>query len=82
MEGELLTLEDVAKRLDVPPRFVRRLVAERRITYHKVGRYVRFHERDIADYLAAHRVEAMTVSTIPRRSTPKTTTRRPNRRAS
>ncbi len=81
MEGELLTLEDVAKRLDVPPRFVRRLVAERRITYHKVGRYVRFHERDIADYLAANRIEAMTASTIPRRTTPRTT-RRPNRRAS
>jgi excisionase family DNA binding protein len=68
MEGELLSLEDVAKRLDVPPRFVRRLVAERRITYHKVGRYVRFHERDIADYLAAHRVEAMRSSTVRRRA--------------
>jgi excisionase family DNA binding protein len=68
MEGELLSLEDVAKRLDVPPRFVRRLVAERRITYHKVGRYVRFHERDIADYLAANRVEAMQASTVHRRA--------------
>jgi excisionase family DNA binding protein len=68
MEGELLSLEDVAKRLDVPPRFVRRLVAERRITYHKVGRYVRFHERDIADYLAANRVEAMQASTVRRRA--------------
>ncbi len=68
MEGELLSLEDVAQRLDVPPRFVRRLVAERRITYHKVGRYVRFHERDIADYLAANRVEAMRASTARRRA--------------
>jgi excisionase family DNA binding protein len=68
MEGELLSLEDVAKRLDVPPRFVRRLVAERRITYHKVGRYVRFHERDIADYLAANRVEAMQAPTVRRRA--------------
>jgi excisionase family DNA binding protein len=68
MEGELLDLEDVAKRLDVPPRFVRRLVAERRITYHKVGRYVRFHERDITDYLAANRVEAMRPSTVCRRA--------------
>jgi excisionase family DNA binding protein len=68
MEGELLSLEEVAKRLDVPPRFVRRLVAERRMTYHKVGRYVRFHERDIADYLAANRVEAMQTSTVRRRA--------------
>jgi len=69
MEGELLSLEEVAKRLDVPPRFVRRLVAERRITHHKVGRYVRFHERDIADYLAANRVEAMRASIVRRHAT-------------
>ena len=45
---------------------MRRLVAERRITHHKVGRYVRFHERDIADYLAANRVEAMRASIVRR----------------
>jgi hypothetical protein len=38
------------------------------MTYHKVGRYVRFHERDIADYLAANRVEAMQTSTVRRRA--------------
>jgi excisionase family DNA binding protein len=54
----LLTLDQVAERLGVRARFVRRLVAERRITFHKVGRYVRFSEDDIAAYLAAARVEA------------------------
>jgi len=33
----LLTIEEVAEVLNVGPRFVRRLVAERRIAFHKVG---------------------------------------------
>jgi hypothetical protein len=36
---------------------VRRLVFERRIAYRKLGRYVRFHPDDVAEYIAAHRVE-------------------------
>jgi hypothetical protein len=36
---------------------VRRLVFERRIAYRKVGRFVRFHPDDLADYVAAQRVE-------------------------
>jgi hypothetical protein len=34
------------------------LVIERRIAYRKLGRYVRFHPDDLAEYMAAHRVEA------------------------
>jgi hypothetical protein len=30
---------------------------ERRIAYRKLGRYVRFHPEDLAEYVAAHRVE-------------------------
>jgi hypothetical protein len=30
---------------------------ERRIAYRKVGRFVRFHPDDLAEYVAAHRVE-------------------------
>jgi excisionase family DNA binding protein len=37
-------------------RFVRRLVAERRIAYHKVGRHVRIAEADLINYVAAGRV--------------------------
>jgi hypothetical protein len=33
-------------------------VFERCIAYRKLGRYVRFHPDDVADYVAAHRVEA------------------------
>jgi excisionase family DNA binding protein len=55
---KLLTLGEVAERLNTTPRHVRRLVFERRITYRKLGRYVRFHPDDVAEYVAAQRVEA------------------------
>jgi excisionase family DNA binding protein len=47
-------MEEVAERLRTTPRHVRRLVFERRIAYRKLGRYVRFHPDDLADYVAAH----------------------------
>jgi len=56
---ELSTLLDigaVAERLCVTERHVRRLVAERRILYVKVGRFVRFDPVDIADWITAARV--------------------------
>ena len=42
--------------LRATPRFVRRLVAERRITYVKVGRKVLFERVAVATYITAHRV--------------------------
>lgn len=54
----LLGVAGVAERLGTTERFVRRLVAERRVPFHKVGKYVRFDPRDIDDYLAERRVEA------------------------
>jgi excisionase family DNA binding protein len=56
MDDELLTTDEVAARLRATPRFVRRLVAERRITYVKVGRLVRFEEDAVTAYIDAHRV--------------------------
>ena len=53
----LLSVEQAAGRLGTSVRFVRRLVFERRIAYRKVGRFVRFHPDDLAEYVAAHRVE-------------------------
>ena len=43
----LLTMEEVAERLNTTPRHVRRLVSARRIAYRKLGRYVRFHPADV-----------------------------------
>ena len=54
----LLTFEEAAERLGTTPRHMRRLVIERRIAYRKLGRYVRFHPDDLAEYVAAHRVQA------------------------
>jgi excisionase family DNA binding protein len=34
----LLTVDQVAERMNCNPRFVRRLIAERRIEFHKVAR--------------------------------------------
>lgn len=53
----LLGVLDLADRLGTSERFVRRLVAERRVPFHKVGKYVRFDPRDIDTWLANHRVE-------------------------
>ncbi|MFL6113993.1 MAG: helix-turn-helix domain-containing protein [Catenulispora sp.] len=53
----MLTVEQAAERLGTKPRFVRRLVAERRIRFYHVGKYVRFHPDDITAYINAGRVE-------------------------
>ena len=42
--------------MNTTPRHVRRLVFERRIAYRKLGRYVRFHEADVNEYVNANRV--------------------------
>jgi excisionase family DNA binding protein len=54
----LLSVEQAAERLGTSVRFVRRLIAERRIAYIRVGRHVRIAEADLASFVAAGRVEA------------------------
>jgi excisionase family DNA binding protein len=49
--ANMLTVEQAAQRLGTGPRFVRRLVSERRIRFYRVGKYVRFHPDDIAAYI-------------------------------
>ena len=56
----LLTVEAAAKRLSTSPRFIRRLIAERRIEFVKVGRHVRISESALSDFIDAGRVEPMT----------------------
>lgn len=52
-----LTLPEAAEYLNVSERFMRRLVAERRIAFHKLGHLLRFHVADLDRLLAAGRVE-------------------------
>ena len=53
----LLDIEAVAKWLGTSHRHVRRLVAERRVPYLKVGHFVRFDQEAIATWINQHRVE-------------------------
>jgi excisionase family DNA binding protein len=61
---QLLTVSAVADRLSTSVRFVRRLIAERRIEFVKVGRHVRITESALAAFIAAGRVEPITVADV------------------
>ena len=52
---QLLTIDQLAERLGVSVRHVRRLVAERRVPYIKVGKFVRFDPAEIAGWLDRRR---------------------------
>jgi len=54
---KLLTVEQSAERLGVGVRFVRRLIAERRIRIHKIGKHVRIAEADLNAFIAAGRID-------------------------
>ena len=54
----MLTVEQAAERLGTSERFVRRLIAERRITYVKLGHHVRITEHDLINFVTTGRVEA------------------------
>lgn len=60
MTTALITVPQLAERLGVKPRFVYRLVDERRIPFIHVGRYLRFDPADVDEYLSSRRTEAMT----------------------
>lgn len=52
-QQRLLDVADLAERLCVSERFVRRIVAERRIPIQRVGRHIRFREEDVDAFLEA-----------------------------
>ena len=58
----LLTVDEVAERLGTSVRFPRRLIAERRITFVRIGRHVRIPEAALVEM-----IEAGTVDPIDRR---------------
>ena len=49
----LLTVDEAAERLGTSTRFIRRLIAERRIAYTKLGRHVRIATRDLDAFVAS-----------------------------
>jgi excisionase family DNA binding protein len=62
----LLSVEQAAQRLGTSPRFVRRLVFERRIAYVKLGRHVRITTRDLDAFIRAGRVDVGEFPTLRR----------------
>lgn len=58
----LLTVKEAAARLGTTERFPRRLVAERRIRYVKLGAHVRIPESALAEFIAAGTVEPLRVT--------------------
>jgi excisionase family DNA binding protein len=60
----LLTVAEAAELLKTSERFPRRLIAERRIRYVKVGRFVRIPESALREFIAAGLVEPMTASDV------------------
>ena len=59
LAGPLLDTDALAKVLNVTPRHVRRLVAERRIPFVKVGRFVRFDPAELDVWLDQQRVDVV-----------------------
>jgi len=53
---QLLTMDQLAERLGVTRRHVRRLVDERRVPFLRVGRFIRFNPIEIAEWLDSNRV--------------------------
>lgn len=58
----LLTVDQAAERINTRPRFIRRLIAERRIEFVKLGRHVRISEAALAEFIDAGRVQPMDAS--------------------
>jgi len=55
---KLIGIDEAAAWLGTSPRFVRRLIAERRIAYTKVGRHVRLLPSDLQTFIDNGRVDA------------------------
>lgn len=58
----LLTVDQAAERLGTSSRFVRRLIAERRIAFTKLGKHVRIDSGDLDAFVTAGRVPPTTTS--------------------
>lgn len=57
MTSTLLTVDEAAERLNTTTRFIRRLIAERRIAFTRLGRHVRIATLDLDEFVDRGRVE-------------------------
>lgn len=63
-----LTVAEAAAYINTSTRFIRRLIAERRVAFHKVGAHVRLSTHDLDAFLQAGRVEPITMPGDRRRA--------------
>ena len=66
-ETVYLTVPEAAQYLNTTVRFVRRLIEERRIAFHRLGRHVRLARVDLDLFITEGRVEPAGPSTGARR---------------
>ena len=64
----LLTIDQLAEQLGITTRHVRRLIAERRIPYIKIGGLVRFDSEEISSWIDANRRAQHATPAAPIRS--------------
>ncbi|MFD5175414.1 excisionase [Nocardia sp. NPDC058379] len=57
VDSQYLTVAGAAEYLGTGERFIRRLVAERRVVFYKVGSHVRFKASDLEKFAQAGRVD-------------------------
>lgn len=62
----LLTVAEVAELLGTTERFPRRLIAERRVRFVRIGRHVRIPESAVREFIAVGLVEPIRPSGRPR----------------
>jgi excisionase family DNA binding protein len=60
MSERLLTVAEAAEVLRTSERFPRRLIAERRVRFTRIGRHVRIPESALQEFIAAGLVEPIT----------------------
>jgi excisionase family DNA binding protein len=68
MGAPFYTVEQAAQHLNTTPRFIRRLIAERRIAFTRLGRHIRIGQDDLDAFVANGRVEALRVPAPQRRT--------------
>jgi excisionase family DNA binding protein len=66
LNSHYLNVEQAADYLNTSVRFVRRLIAERRVAFHKVGAHVRLAVEDLEAFVRAGRVEPITPASVQR----------------
>lgn len=59
-KAPVLSVTQLADELGVSVRYVRRIIAERRIPYVKVGHLIRFQREEVERWVEANRVNALT----------------------